>query len=120
MIDTAEKRRAASGIPFLPLGPGVTPNATADVEWRREAGWSYPFVMAAVTAGGSLFPAGRRYLRAYLEEMQRRSILDMVKVREQQAVDGKVLFDIMLGKIELTYQQRQAEVATYVTLLAEL
>ena len=39
-IDTAEKRRSVSGI-WLPLLPGVTPNATPDAEWRAEAGWSY-------------------------------------------------------------------------------
>ncbi len=43
-LDTAEQRRAASGIGLLL--PGVTPNADKDVEWRREAGWSYPFSLA--------------------------------------------------------------------------
>jgi hypothetical protein len=47
-IDTAEKRRAAAGIPFLPLGVGVTPNALADQEWRQQAGWSYSGILAGV------------------------------------------------------------------------
>lgn len=41
MIDDAEKRRAASGVPFLPVGPGVTPEATKDTDWRQQAAWSY-------------------------------------------------------------------------------
>lgn len=44
-IDTAEKRRSASGVPFLPLGPGVTPNAAADLEWRQQAGWGYSGIL---------------------------------------------------------------------------
>lgn len=44
-IDSAEKRRAAAGAPFLPFGPGVTPNASPDVEWRYQAGWSYSGVI---------------------------------------------------------------------------
>ena len=44
-LDTAEKRRAASGI-MLPLLPGVTPKAQKDVEWRREVAGSYPFNLA--------------------------------------------------------------------------
>lgn len=38
-IDTAEKRKSISGMPFLI--PGVTPNASKDGEWRQESGWSY-------------------------------------------------------------------------------
>lgn len=41
MIDTAEKRRAAAGVPYLPLTPGVTPDATPGIEWRQQAAWSY-------------------------------------------------------------------------------
>lgn len=40
-IDTAEKRRSISGIPFIPLWPGVTPNASKDGEWRQQVGWGY-------------------------------------------------------------------------------
>lgn len=40
-IDSAEKRRSAAGVAFLPLGPGVTPNASKDVEWRQQSAWSY-------------------------------------------------------------------------------
>lgn len=40
-IDTAEKRRSAAGAGFLPLGPGVTPNAAKDAEWRFQAAWGY-------------------------------------------------------------------------------
>lgn len=51
-IDTAEKRKSISGIPFLIVG--VTPNATKDSEWRTQVAWSYsgisisaPVVMVA-------------------------------------------------------------------------
>lgn len=57
-IDNAEKRRAVAGVPFLPLGPGLTANATKDVEWRTQAAWSYSG-LAAFTAGG-LGPIGAR------------------------------------------------------------
>ena len=39
-INTAEKRRAVSGI-WLPLIPGVTPNASKNAEWRQQSAWSY-------------------------------------------------------------------------------
>lgn len=51
-IDTAEKRKSISGI-WLPLIPGVTPNATQDAEWRQQSGWSYSGI--ATTSPGS-FP----------------------------------------------------------------
>lgn len=40
-IDTATKRRSAAGVAFLPLGPGVTPDAAKGEPWRRSAGWGY-------------------------------------------------------------------------------
>lgn len=40
-IDTAAKRRSAGGVAFLPLGPGVTPDAAKPVAWRQQAAWSY-------------------------------------------------------------------------------
>jgi len=45
-IDTAERRRSAAGVAFLPLTPGVTPNAAKDQEWRQQAGWSYSGILA--------------------------------------------------------------------------
>lgn len=50
-IDSAEKRRSAAGVPFLPLGPGVTPNASKDAEWRQQVAWSY----SGISAGAPLF-----------------------------------------------------------------
>jgi hypothetical protein len=44
MIDTAEKRKAISGIPFGLIG--VTNSANHDREWRRETIWNYPFILA--------------------------------------------------------------------------
>lgn len=40
-IDTAARRRNVSGVPFLPLGLGVTPNATKNEAWRRRIAWNY-------------------------------------------------------------------------------
>ena len=40
-IDSADKRRSASGVAFLPLGPGVTPDSTKPEAWRQQAGWGY-------------------------------------------------------------------------------
>lgn len=45
-IDTAPKRRSAAGVPFLPLGPGVTPDAATPLAWRQQAGWGYSGVAA--------------------------------------------------------------------------
>ena len=41
-VDTDEKRRAVAsvGVGFL-MGPGVTSNASQDVEWRQQVGYSY-------------------------------------------------------------------------------
>lgn len=49
-IDTTEKRRAVSGIGGVPLIPGVTPNASKDVGWRQQAGWSYSGVEVVLIA----------------------------------------------------------------------
>lgn len=40
-LDTAEKRRSAASLPFLPMGIGITPNSAKDAEWRAQAGWGY-------------------------------------------------------------------------------
>lgn len=40
LLDTAAKRRAAAGTPFLPVF-NVTPNAAKDTSWRRQVAWSY-------------------------------------------------------------------------------
>ena len=45
MIDTAEKRRSAAGVPFW-VGLGVTPNVAKDAEWRQQAGWGYSGISA--------------------------------------------------------------------------
>ena len=50
-IDSAEKRRSAGGVPFLPLGVNVTPNASKDGEWRQQSAWSYSGI--ATDAAGS-------------------------------------------------------------------
>lgn len=40
-IDNAEKRKSASQVSPNLFGPGVTPNASKDVEWRQQAGHGY-------------------------------------------------------------------------------
>lgn len=44
-IDTAEKRKSLVGLQYW-SGPGVTPNASPDQEWRQEAGYSYSGILA--------------------------------------------------------------------------
>lgn len=46
-IDNAEKRKSASQIVSGLFGPGVTPTATKDIEWRQQAGWGYSGISAA-------------------------------------------------------------------------
>lgn len=53
-IDSAEKRRAISGIPFFPLGLGVTPNLAKDAEWRQQVGWSYSGIAVTASSGASM------------------------------------------------------------------
>ena len=63
-VDSAEKRRAAAGVPFLPLGVGVTPNAIKDVQWRQQAGWGYsgiaPSGFVPTVSGGEILLMRRR------------------------------------------------------------
>ena len=50
-LDSAEKRKAASGIHLYASGPGVTNNATHDQEWRQEAGYGYAGILAEPPGG---------------------------------------------------------------------
>jgi hypothetical protein len=52
-IDTPAKRRSAAGVPFLPLGPGVTPDGAKPVAWRQQSGWGY----SGIPAGEAVVPA---------------------------------------------------------------
>jgi len=45
-LDSAEKRKAASGTHLYAAGPGITPNAGQDQEWRQEAAYGYPGILA--------------------------------------------------------------------------
>lgn len=58
-IDTAEKRRAAAGIPF-PLAVSVTPNVLKDTQWRRQAGWGYMVTLIGRSQGRQQFTTERR------------------------------------------------------------
>lgn len=39
-LATPDGRRSASGLPFLPLGPGIVPGSTPPAI-RQQAGWGY-------------------------------------------------------------------------------
>jgi hypothetical protein len=67
-IDTAEKRRSVSGVGFLPLIPGVTPELSKDVDWRQQAGWSY----SGVAVDGEVADTGTDYSWLYVH-MRRRA-----------------------------------------------
>ena len=54
-LDSAEKRKAVSGI-LHTFVVGVTPNAAKDAEWRQEAGWGY-LIEPAVGEGDNYIPA---------------------------------------------------------------
>ena len=47
-IDTAERRKSVAGIHGAWTGTGVTPNSGKDQEWRQEAGYGYPGILAGV------------------------------------------------------------------------
>lgn len=57
-IDTAADRRSAGGMAFLPLGPGVTPDAAKPLAWRQQSAWGYSGIaIAGVVLGTQLFIA---------------------------------------------------------------
>lgn len=49
-IDNAEKRRSVAGIS---VGFGITPNASKDLEWRQQVGWSYSGIATGAGGGGT-------------------------------------------------------------------
>jgi hypothetical protein len=57
-IDTAANRRSAAGVPFLPVGPGVTPDAGKPAAWRQQAGWGYSGIPAAQATPTAANPGG--------------------------------------------------------------
>ena len=65
-LDSAEKRKSASGIHLYAAGPGVTNNATQDQEWRQEAGYGYAGILAddpAAAAAHHRLGFGAGYVR---------------------------------------------------------
>ncbi len=62
-IDDAEKRKCASGVQVT-LMPGVTNNASKDVEWRQQVGWGYSGIVPSSevpsTGSGKFYPRRRR------------------------------------------------------------
>lgn len=63
---TASDRRAAGGVPFLPLSPGVTPNSAKGFVWRRQAGWGYPGV--AIVRGPFYVEAFQAYVAGLISQ----------------------------------------------------
>ena len=56
-VDTREKRAATAGIHIQVMaGPGVTNAVAKDNEWRKEVGYAYPIVAAAVTTTAARLP----------------------------------------------------------------
>lgn len=53
MIDTAAKRRSAAGVPCLPQGPGVTPDAGKPIAWRQQSAWGYSGIAAGSGSAAS-------------------------------------------------------------------
>lgn len=53
-IDTAERRKSVAGIHGPWTGTGVTPNSGKDQEWRQEAGYGYPGILAG---GAAVIPS---------------------------------------------------------------
>lgn len=51
-IDTREKRQAASVVSSYWMAPSPTPIAAKDQEWRQEAGWGYPGILADFLRSG--------------------------------------------------------------------
>lgn len=45
-LDDREKRASSLSISLYPAGGGITNNATQDQEWRQEAGYGYPGILA--------------------------------------------------------------------------
>jgi hypothetical protein len=75
-LDTAAKRRSAGGVPFLPLGPGVTPDALAGQAWRQSAGWSY----GGILAGAAVVLPNILHARSLMLTPRRES-LSLIRVR---------------------------------------
>ena len=62
-IDTAERRRAVAALSGAhSFGPGVTPNAAQDTEWRQQAGWGY----SGILPSGAVVSVVKRSARAPL------------------------------------------------------
>lgn len=64
-IDSREKRASAVGITSV-MSIGLTPNASKDQEWRQEAGWGYPGILAGeaeeTSSGGLWYKIARNRL----------------------------------------------------------
>ena len=57
-LDTQEKRRAAVAVGSYAFGPDVTPLAAPDQEWRQEAGYGYPGILAAAPVAAAAHRMG--------------------------------------------------------------
>lgn len=69
-IDTREKRQAVVGISYL-SGPSTTSNASPDQEWRQEAGYGYPGILAGSPAADTGLTDSHRGFIANVGRMMR-------------------------------------------------
>lgn len=78
-IDSAEKRRSAAGVlGYFTGGPGVTPNASPDQEWRQQAGYGYSGVLvSSVTLPTSDVYVTWTEEQAYIGFQQEKAYIDI-------------------------------------------
>ena len=73
-VDSTEDRRAAAGVPYLPLGPGVTSNSGKDGEWRVQAAWGYSGIAIAGASAPSAEITSHVYRRRTHLKARKRTI----------------------------------------------
>ena len=86
-IDTAIKRRSAGGVPFIPLGPGVTPDATKGASWRAQAGWSYGRGVAELTHGAD----------DEIDYYQERRVRRLARIKQEDEIILRVIIKMITG-----------------------
>ena len=108
MTDTAEKRRAAAhaGVPIL--GPGVTPNASPDKEWRYQAGYSYFFETENIIVDANLESISISTFQATVQadiDTNIDAALESITLTEHQAtvqVGANIDIDAALESVQVT------------------
>ena len=81
-IDTRERRQSVVGISHYWSGPSVTPFAAQDAEWRQEAGWGYPGILAE-SPFTPIAGAMNESLRAFLNDQYGITNTDLVPLLDR-------------------------------------